>query len=138
MVEVLPILGKATTAVQPSDGAFDDPAFWQHDEPLGSVATPDDFNCEVRHNGCQTIMEHRTRIGAVGKQFLEEWVLSEQRGQDHDAAIAILHLSGGDYGMQQQAKRIDHNVPFLAFDQLSSIESIRIDVAPPFSALFTL
>ena len=138
MVEILPILGKATTAVQPTNRAFNDPAFWQHDEPCGSVATPDDFSCEVRHNGCQTIMEHRTRIGAVGKQSLEERVLSKQRGQNHDATVAILDIGGRNDGMQQQAERIDQNVPFLAFDQFPSIESMWVDFGPPFSALFTL
>jgi hypothetical protein len=40
--------------------------------------------------------------------------------------------------MQEQALRIDQNVPLLAFDQLARIEAGRIDARPPFSALFTL
>ena len=138
MIEVLPILGEATTAVQPADGAFNDPAFWQHDEPLSSITTADDFGCEVRHYVCQVVMKHRTGIGAVGKQLLEERELSEQRGQDHDAAVAILDISGRHQRVQQQTQRIDQNMPFLAFDQFSGIESMRIDLGPPFSALFTL
>jgi hypothetical protein len=41
-------------------------------------------------------------------------------------------------GVQQQTQRIDENMPLLALDQFARIESGRIDVGPPFSALFTL
>lgn len=138
MVEVLPILSEATTTVQPADSAFNDPAFGQNDEALGPIRTADDFDCEVRRNVCQAVKEHRTCIAAVGKQLLEERELSEQRGQDHDAAVAILDISGRHQRVQQQTQRIDQNVPLLTFDQLSGIEAMGIDSGPPFSALFTL
>jgi hypothetical protein len=41
-------------------------------------------------------------------------------------------------GVQQQTQRIDENMPLLALDQFACIEPVRIDVGPPFSALFTL
>jgi hypothetical protein len=34
--------------------------------------------------------------------------------------------------------RINEDVPLLAFDLLASVKGVRIDAAPPFSALFTL
>jgi len=40
-------------------------------------------------------------------------------------------------GVQQQAQHVDENMPLLALDQLAGIEPVRIDAAPPFSALFT-
>ena len=40
--------------------------------------------------------------------------------------------------MQQQALRIDQNMPLLALDQLAGIEAVAVDASPPFSALFTL
>ncbi len=83
-------------------------------------------------------MEHRPRIGAVGKQLLEERELSEQRGQDHQPAVAILNISGRNQRVQQQTQRIDEDVALLAFDQLACIEPMGIDAGPPFSALFTL
>ena len=39
-VEVFPVFGQPATAVEPSDGAFDDPALGQHDkagDPIGSL-----------------------------------------------------------------------------------------------------
>jgi hypothetical protein len=64
--------------------------------------------------------------------------LTEQRRQQQDAAIAILNAGGMHDGVQQQAQRIDENMPLLALDQLARIEPVRIDVRPPFSALLTL
>ena len=40
--------------------------------------------------------------------------------------------------LQQQALRIDQNMPLLALDQLAGIEAVAVDASPPFSALFTL
>ena len=42
MVAVLPVLGETTAAVEPADGAFDDPALRFNDETLGVIATFDD------------------------------------------------------------------------------------------------
>ena len=64
--------------------------------------------------------------------------MTEQRGEQQDAAIAILDVGGMDDGVQQQTQRIDENMPLLALDQLAGIEPVRIDAGPPFSALFTL
>ena len=77
-------------------------------------------------------------IGAVGKQLLEEWKLAKQRGEQQQAAIAVLNVGGMDDGVQQQTECIDQNMPLLALDQLAGIEAMRIDAGPPFSALFTL
>ena len=64
--------------------------------------------------------------------------MTEQRGEQQDATIAILDVGGMDDGVQQQTQRIDENMPLLALDQLAGIEPVRIDASPPFSALFTL
>src|SRR4051794_8848550 len=43
-----------------------------------------------------------------------------------------------DRGAQQQAQRVDQDVPLLALDLLARVVTARIDVRPPFSALLTL
>jgi hypothetical protein len=83
-------------------------------------------------------MENRSGVGAVGEQLLEERELSEHRGQEHQPAVAILNIGGGNQRVQQQTQRIDEDVALLAFDQLAGIEPMWIDACPPFSALFTL
>ena len=48
-------------------------------------------------------------------------------------------LVGGVHdGVDQQALRIDENVPLLALDLLSRVVTRRINRRPPFSTLFTL
>jgi hypothetical protein len=64
--------------------------------------------------------------------------LTEQRGQQPDAAITILNASGMNDRVQQQTLHVDENMSFLALDQLACIEPMRINAGPPFSALFTL
>ena len=39
---------------------------------------------------------------------------------------------------QEQAEHVDRNVAFLALDLLTGVLSYRVNVSPPFSALFTL
>ena len=82
--------------------------------------------------------EDRPGIGAVGKQLAQEGELPEQGGQQQHAAIPVLHVGGGDQGVQQQSELVDQDVAFLAFDQLAGVEAVWIDRCPPFSALFTL
>jgi hypothetical protein len=41
-------------------------------------------------------------------------------------------------GVQQQAERIDENVPLLALDSLPASNPCGSDAGPAFSALFTL
>ena len=92
----------------------------------------------MRQDFGEGVRKNRPLIGAVGNQLLKEWKLTEQRGQQQNATIAILNVGGMDDGVQQQTKRIDQNMTLFALDQLAGIEPVRINAGPPFSALFTL
>jgi hypothetical protein len=61
-IEALPIFGKPSTAVEPGDGAFDDPAFGDDLEADRGVRSRDDFNLER------------------GQDFLCSKLLSTERG----------------------------------------------------------
>jgi hypothetical protein len=137
-VEIFPVLGEATAAVEPGDRAFDDPTLGQLYEPLGLRGSFDDFGFDTGQDFGERVAEGRPLIGAVGEQLLQEWKPTKQRCQQQDAAVAILHAGGMNDGVQQQTQRIDENMPFLALDQFARIKSVRIDVRPPFSALLTL
>ena len=88
--------------------------------------------------GCAQGLKDRALIGAVGEQFPEKGKQTEQGRQQRETAVAILNVGGGDDAVQQQALRIDQNMPLLALDQLAGIEAVAVDASPPFSALFTL
>jgi len=54
------------------------------------------------------------------------------------AAVAVLNVSGITMAMNQQALRIDENMPLLAFDLLSRVVARRINRKPPFFSALTL
>lgn len=86
----------------------------------------------------QGAAEDRPFIGPVGEQLLEEGIESEQCRQERQAAVAVLNVGGGDEAAQQEALRVDQDVPLLALDQFARVEAMVVDARPPFSALFTL
>jgi len=102
------------------------------------IGTFDDFGFETRQDFGEDVSKKRPLIGAVGKQLLKEWKQTFHRGQQRDAAIAILNAGGMNDGMEQQAQRIYENMALLALDLFARIIAMRIDAGPPFSALFTL
>jgi len=137
-IEVFPVLCQSPAAVEPGDSAFDDSPFGLYDKALDPIRAFDDFRFEMRQDAGQRVAKDRPLIGAVGEQLLEIGEQTEQRCQQGDAAVAILNVGGGDDTVQEQALCIDENMPLPALDQLARIKAGRIDVSPPFSALFTL
>ena len=102
------------------------------------IGAPDDFSFEVRQDFRQGLVEPRSLIGSVGKEFFQERIHPEQGCKQQDAAVAILNIGRMNDGVKQQTQRVYENVALLAFDLLARIIAMRIDAGPPFSALFTL
>ena len=138
MVAVLPIFGEPPAAVQPGDGALDDPAPGFDDKALGTIRAFDDLDRQAAHRCGGAIEEDRPCVGTVGEQLAQERELPEQGGQHEDTAVAILNIRGSDQRVQHEAQRVDQDVTLLALDQLAGIEAMRVDARPPFSAPFTL
>ena len=114
------------------DGAFDHPTPGLDDEALHPIGSLDDLGLEIQDAG-QGAVKDRALIGAVGEQFPEKGKQTEQGRQQRETAVAILNVGGGDDAVQQQALRIDQNMPLLALDQLAGIEAVAVDASPPFS-----
>ena len=107
-------------------------------KPFTRSGSLDDLGLEIGQDAGQGAVKDRPLIGAVGEQFPEKGKQTEQGRQQRETAVAILNVGGGDDAVQQQALRIDQNMPLLALDQLAGIEAVAVDASPPFSALFTL
>jgi hypothetical protein len=78
-------------------------------------------------------------IGAVGEDRLQKG--KEPAGmavQDQKGAVAILQAGRMDGDGKDQAEGIDEEMTLLSFDFLARVIARRIDVRPPFFALFTL
>ena len=70
-VEVLPVFGESSAAVEPSDGSLDDPALGQRHEAFRLIGSFDDLDLEPREDFGERIGEDRPLIGAVGEQLFE-------------------------------------------------------------------
>jgi hypothetical protein len=113
-----------------------DPALRQGHEAR-AIAAADDLQAPAARPG------HRGRggvapVGAVGEDHLDEREQTPRRPKDRQDAVAVLDVGGMDRGAQEQAQRIDQDVPLLALDLLARVVARRVDARPPFSALFTL
>ena len=137
-IEILPVLGQSSTTTEPRKGPFDNPPPRQDLEGLGRIGTLDDFRDEAGQGFLLRIAKLWSLIAAIGEQLLKKRKFPEQCAQDESASIAILNVSAMDDGVKQQAYRVDENMPLFAFNLLARIIAMRIDAAPPFSALFTL
>ena len=96
------------------------------------IGTLDDLYIHLRHYFRHGAAKQRALIAAIGVEFHQERIHAEHGCHDECAAVPILNVSGMNDGMNQQALRIDENMPLLALDQLARIEPMRIDAGPPF------
>jgi hypothetical protein len=136
-VEAFPILGEPAAAIEPRDGAFDNPPFGQHDKAFGVVGSLDDFGFELRKNSRQRLLKFRTLIACIGQNLFQKRKKTCKLFDQKGAAVTILNIRRMHDGLKQQAAYVYKNVPLLAFDFLARVITVRI-VGPPFSALFTL
>lgn len=134
----LPVLRQSSAATEPRKGALDHPSARQNFKAFGFVRALDDLCHDKRQGLLLRASKLRALIAAVGEQLLQKREFAEHRPQEERAAVAILNVASMNDRMQQQAYRINKNMPLLALDLLSGIVAMRIDASPPFSALFTL
>ena len=96
------------------------------------IGTLDDLHVHPRHYFCHGAAKQRALIAAIGVKFHQERIQAEHGRHHERAAVAILNVSGMNDGMNQQALRIDENVPLLALDLLSRVVARRINRSPPY------
>ena len=126
----LEVAGLAAVAADPGKGALDDPALGQDDEAMG-IAALDDLQAPAAGPG-DDFGHLRPLVAGVGKDAFDERKGSPRGAQEIARAVAILQI-GRVYGdAQQEAKRIDQDVPLAAGDLLARIETLRVERGAPF------
>jgi hypothetical protein len=100
--EVLEVFGEATAAIEPGQGAFDDPAHRLDHEAARLIRSFHDLHAEMWQNLSYRRGELWTLIAGIGEQLHQEGIRAEQGGQEQDAAVAVLDVGGVHHGMQQQ------------------------------------
>jgi hypothetical protein len=102
------------------------------------VQAPDDFYGDLRHRPLHRRLKPRPLIAGVRIKLEQERKSAKQGRHQQGAAIAILDVGAMHDGVNQEALRIDEDMPLLALDLLARIIAMRVDTAPPFSAALTL
>src|SRR5262249_16735517 len=93
------------------------------------------FSFELRQDLCQGFLKVRPLIATISKELFQERVHPEKGRKKQDAAIAILDIGRMNDGVQQQTQRVYENMALLPLDLFARVIAMRIDAAPPFSAL---
>ena len=115
----------------PGERSLDDPAFGEHDEAMQFVAL-DDRQLPGAGFG-DSGRSFCSLIGGISEDTLNEGEEAARAPiEDEQSAVAILHSSRVDDDVQQQAERIDQDMPFAAGDLLGRIKALRVKRGAPF------
>jgi len=77
--------------------------------------------------------ERRSLVGGIGEDALDEGEEAARAPiKDESRAIAVLHIGRMDDHVQQEAERVDEDVPLAARDLLARIVALRVERGAPF------
>jgi len=127
----LEIAGEPSVAANPSEGSLDNPSLGQDDETMQLIAL-DDLKCPGAGLG-----DGRGGLGSlvagISEDALDEGKEAARASiEDKRRAVAILYIGGVDDDIQQEAERIDENMPLSARDLLARIKALRVERGAPF------
>ncbi len=127
----LEVVSEASIAADPGERSLDDPALREHDETVQFIALN---NRELPGAGlgdgghCL-----RPLVGGISKDTLDEGEEAARASiEDEQCAVAILDSGRVDNDVQQQAERVDQDMPFAARDLLGRIKALRVKRGAPF------
>ena len=122
---------EASIAADPCQSSFDDPAFGENDEAMQFVAL-DDFDRPGPGLG-DSRGHPRPLVAGIGEDALNEREQAARAPiEDEPRTIAILHIGRVDDDIQQEAERIDEDVPLATRDLLARIKALRVERGAPF------
>lgn len=135
--EVFKILGQSPAPPQPRKGPFYDPAPRQNCEALDIIVAFDNLDFNQLSGFGQRFFKERPAVSTIRPQQPQpgEFIkfLQEQR-----ATISVLDIRRMNDRQDQQADRVDQDMPLFPLDLFPRIIAIRINTGPPFSVLLTL
>ena len=125
------IASEASVVADPRESSLDDPSLWEHDEAMELIAL-DDLNLPGAGLG-DGGSGLRSLITSIGEDALDKGEEAARAPIEHEpSAIAILQVGGMDNDVQQEAERVDENMPLAARDLLARIEALRVECGAPF------
>jgi hypothetical protein len=126
----LVVLGESAVLSEPGKGAFDDPSFGQHDEPMQQGTLDDLDNASVPAAGP---VDEAPGIAAVGEDQLQTPKTCSQLPDQQFPTIAVLNVGRVHHQRHDQAEGVDDQMTLAPKDFLARV----VPTIPPFSAVLT-
>jgi len=126
------VFAHSPVSPDPSEGALDDPSPGKHREADDVIASLDNLQHPTTH-GLRPFDEF-TRIPSVCPNELQSRVQSTEFAKHKLGTVTILNMGSMDDHGQDQAQRIDDQVPLAPLDFLACVVPSR----PPFSVVLTV
>ena len=128
----LEVTRQASVMADPGKRAFNDPALGQDDEAMAFAAF-DDLQLPGAALGNRS-GGLRSLIAGIGEDALNERKQTPGALIKHQSrTVAILHVGGVDNDIQEQAERVDENMPLAARNLLAASKPCGSSPAPPFA-----
>jgi len=129
------VAGEAPIVADPGKRSLDDPAFGKHEEAMQFIALD---NRQLPGAGLGDGGRGlRPLVPGISEDTLDE---GEEAAcapiEDEQSAVAILHSGRVDDDVQQQAERVDQDMPFAAGDLLAASKPCGSSVEPLFEPLW--
>src|SRR5207247_10409882 len=110
---------------------------WEHGEFVQFGAL-DDFDCPAPC-ACGSQCGVRPLVTSIGKDTQYEGPHGARSFVKHERrAVAILNVGGMNGNAQQEAERVDQDMPLAAGDFLARLIALRVKQSPPFGAALAL
>src|SRR6476620_9100134 len=132
----LVIACQPTTAADPCERSFHDPAFWKDDEAVTVAAAHDlDFPGTGAGDGGFHLLP---LIARIADDTLDEWKAPSRLPQQRLGAVAVLDARRMNADGEQQAEGVGQDVALAATHLLASVIAVRVERSPPLTAPFAL
>src|SRR6267154_4185148 len=130
----LEVLGEATIASEPGEGAFDDPAFGLGFEGSDLLGASDDLDRPPAELGDRAAKLVAT-VDAVGEDMLQLGKVAPQRREQRYCAVIVLDIGGVHQQGEQEALRVGDDVALASLDPFGGVKPTRAAAFRGLSAL---
>jgi hypothetical protein len=127
----LEVARQATVSADPCESALDDPTFGENDEAMQLIALDD-----LQRPGagvCDRRGDPGSLIAGIGEDALDEGEEAARAlVEDKPRAVAILDIGRMDDDVQQEAERVNEDMPLAARNLLARVIALRVERGAPF------
>ena len=127
----LEVAGKTPIAANPGERSLDDPTFGKHEETVQFTALDDrKLPGAGLGDSCGCLWP---LVGRVSEDTFDERKEAARASiEDEWCTVAILYSGRMDDNIQEQAERVDQDMPLAARDLLGRIKALRVKRGAPF------